>query len=432
MMFYKETNFKGATVIGKIPMSWEMVRIQEICEFKRGFSYRSDQITKEATNTRFITINDYEKEGGFKQNSDRLYLKDDVDLDSNFILDKDDVLIANTDMSRGFIIGAPIHIESMEGKLVYSMDLTKLFFDKNKMNGKFLFYFLKHEKVRRKMKTFAQGTNVLHLNHELVKSLLVPLPSLSEQLVIAGVLSVVDLAVGKTDEVIAKTERLKKGLMQELLTRGIGHKEYKQTPTGKIPKEWNVTKLQQVATVRYGLGQPPELDDNGIPMIRATNIKRGSIIETGLLRVKHSAVPNARNPYLSAGDVIVVRSGAYTGDIGYVSKKWEGAVAGYDLIVSPSNNLDSMFLTHYLLSTRAQVYFSQLKSRSAQPHLNSEQVSETPIPLPPLQEQQRIASILSKVDEKLELEKAAKERFERIKRGLMDLLLTGKIRVKVD
>jgi len=429
-MFYKETNFKE-TPIGKIPNDWEAVRLGDVCKFKRGFSYRSDQITKEISNIQFTTINDVEKEGGLKRKPEKIYLREEA-VDPEFFLNDGDVLIANTDMSKGFIIGAPILINTFGQKAVFSMDLTKLIFDASKIDSEFLFYYLKRETIRRKMKAFAQGTNVFHLNHDLVEKLSIFLPQRLEQQKIAEVLGVVDSAIELVDRVIWKSERLKKGLMQTLLTRGIGHTEFKETRIGRIPKEWDIAKLGEIATIRYGLGQPPESDENGTPMIRATNIKRGVIVETDVLRVKRSTIPESRNPFLREGDVIVVRSGAYTGDIGHITKRWEGAIAGYDLVVSPSNRINSVYLAHYLLSLRVQTYFSQLKSRSAQPHLNSEQVSDTPIALPSLSEQRNIADFLSTIDKKLGLERKEKTRLERVKRGLMDLLLTGKVRVKVN
>ena len=71
-----------------------------------------------------------------------------------------------------------------------------------------------------------------------VEDFQVPLPPMREQRAIVGVLGIVNSALELADRVIAKTERLKKGLMQQLLTHGIGHTEYKNTPIGKIPKEW--------------------------------------------------------------------------------------------------------------------------------------------------------------------------------------------------
>jgi type I restriction enzyme S subunit len=128
---------------------------------------------------------------------------------------------------------------------------------------------------------------------------------------------------------------------------------------------------------------------------------------------------------LRAGDILVVRSGAYTGDVALVTKEWEGAVAGYDLIVTPSDRIDSQFLTYYLLSSSVQrEHFVGLKVRSAQPHLNSSQVEETPVPVPPLSEQQKIAEILSTVDQAIEKVDEAIEKTQKLKKGLMQELLT--------
>ena len=97
----------------------------------------------------------------------------------------------------------------------------------------------------------------------------------------------------------------------------------------KIPLEWTVVNLDEIAQIRYGLSQPPEKSEKGIPMIRATNIKRGKIIADDLLRVNPS--PTKKSIFLREGDILVVQSGAYTGDIGYVTKEFEGCLAGYDL-----------------------------------------------------------------------------------------------------
>lgn len=271
------------------------------------------------------------------------------------------------------------------------------------------------------------------LKRELVYALKLPCPPFPEQKKIAEVLSTVDQAIEKVGEAIEKTQRLKKGLMQELLTKGIGHKEFKITKMGKMPREWTMAVLSNIAKVRYGLGQPPNVDINGTPMIRATNIKNGRIYREGLIYINPKDVPAERNAYLHEGDIIVVRSGAYTGDIGLITKEWEGAVAGYDLILSPQGSVNSEFLAYYLLSPVIQRrYFLGLKVRSAQPHLNSSQVEKAPISLPPLSEQEEIAEILSSADKRIELLRKRKEGLEKLKKGLMEDLLMGRKRVKLE
>ena len=144
------------------------------------------------------------------------------------------------------------------------------------------------------------------------------------------------------------------------------------------------------AAVRYGLGQPPQSSADGLPLIRATNIHRGVITEEDMIYVRREDVPESRNAFLKAEEVIVVRSGAYTGDIAQVTEKWVGSVAGYDLVVSPGERFTGEFLESYLLTSLIQQnYFGNIKARAGQPHLNADQVMNTPMMVPPkpLQEQ---------------------------------------------
>ena len=295
-------------------------------------------------------------------------------------------------------------------------------------NLKWLFYLLLNLRLER----LNAATGIPGLNRGEALSSVIPLPPLPEQKKIAEILSNIDDAIEETDRIIEKTKELKKGLMQKLLMRGIGHKKFKKTRIGKIPEEWHVVNLSEIANVRYGLGQPPTLDDNGIPMIRATNIHVGEISKKGLISVKHDSIPTSRNPFLKEGDIIVVCSGAYTGDIGLITKEWEGAIAGYDLVITPLKRVNSIYLTNYLLSSIIQKgYFASLRERSAQPHLNSLQVEETPIALPSLSEQKKIAAILERTNLERKKEESQKQFYETLKKSLMQVLLTGKVRVKL-
>ena len=196
-----------------------------------------------------------------------------------------------------------------------------------------------------------------------------------------------------------------------------------------IPKAWRLVQLTDFAEIRYGLGQPPKQDSNGVPMIRATNVKRGAISRKGLIRIKRDAIPERRNPFLKTGDIIVVRSGAYTGDVAMISPEWDGSVAGYDLIVSPSALLDSEFCAYNLLAHKVQAYFKSQRDRSAQPHLNRQQLGAAEIFLPPLAEQRAIAHVLRTVDRKMGVEHNRRRSLEELFKSLLHNLMTGKLRV---
>lgn len=131
---------------------------------------------------------------------------------------------------------------------------------------------------------------------------------------------------------------------------------------------------------RYGLGQPPKAAADGLPLIRATNIHAGRISTVNMIYVDPAAVPQSRNAILDANEVVVVRSGAYTGDAAQVTDDWKGSVVGYDLVATPPEEWTGEFLEQFLLTPFVQRgYFAAQRTRAGQPHLNSSQLEATPI-----------------------------------------------------
>jgi len=150
-------------------------------------------------------------------------------------------------------------------------------------------------------------------------------------------------------------------------------------------------------------------------MIRATNISRGKIINKSLVFIDPSDIPQGKDAILEAGEIIVVRSGAYTADSAIVTEDYAGAVVGYDMVVTPKN-IEPAFLQWCLLSPyvlKDQLIASSM--RAAQPHLNAEELGATELLLPPLKEQTQIARYL-------DWKTAQIDRFIRNKRRLIELL----------
>jgi type I restriction enzyme S subunit len=262
----------------------------------------------------------------------------------------------------------------------------------------------------------------------------IPLPPLLEQQKIAEILGTVDEGIEKVDKAIEKAERLKKGLMQELLTKGIGHKEFKDSKVGKIPKEWELKKLIEVTegTPMYGANSSSREYDENLPRyVRITDIS-----DEGYLKdedKKSLSYNESKGYFLEEGDIVFARSGATVGKT-YLYKKEDGecAFAGY-LIRFKVNN--QVILPKYLLYyTHSHFYYHWINSivrSTAQPNINAREYSLLKVLFPTLSEQQRIVEILSTVDKKIDMEIKRKEKLERIKKGLMQDLLTGRKRVRV-
>jgi type I restriction enzyme S subunit len=258
-----------------------------------------------------------------------------------------------------------------------------------KLLPKYLFGFVRSKIFIDTLVGLTKGANYPAVSERDVRQVHIPLPPLAEQERIVAMLDEAD-AIRKLR---AQADQRTADLIPALFIKMFGD-------PATNPMGWPEGTLRSFgATVRYGLGQPPPQDPNGLPIIRATNIKRGTIVAEGLIRVRREDVPPSRNAFLNEEDVLVVRSGAYTGDVALVGQAWRGSVAGYDLVVSPGSSILGHFLAWYALSDRIQNgYFKSLRDRAAQPHLNATQVANMPLILPPLELQEAFSALVQSVD----------------------------------
>ena len=135
------------------------------------------------------------------------------------------------------------------------------------------------------------------------------------------------------------------------------------------------------------------MSETGIPILRATNVTRGKITSNGLIYAAKADLPLDRAPLLREGEILVVRSGAYTGDSALITGAWAGSAPGYDLRVTPISAYPA-YIAYCLLSKGVLDQVDLAKSRAAQPHLNAEDLGDVTILLPSFDEQRRIANFL--------------------------------------
>ena len=282
------------------------------------------------------------------------------------------------------------------------------------------------------LRPYIVGSTRTKLNQDQMKNIKIPLPPLSEQKRIAGVLRTVDEAIEKVDEEIEHTERLKRGLMQHLLTRGIGHARFKDTPIGKIPKDWDVVRLGEIAEYfQYGFTAKAENKPIGPKFLRITDIQNGNV---DWKSVPYCSVSNdlLKKFELKTGDILFARIGATTGKSFLIKECPRAIFASY--LIRCSVNLNKVIPEFVFIYTQSHIYWSQiysLKGGRLKQGINLPQIKGLLIPLPPLPEQKKIAEILMTVDRKLELLRQKRDHMERLKKGLMNDLLTGRRRLRV-
>ena len=271
--------------------------------------------------------------------------------------------------------------------------------------------------VNRDITPFLKGGGRAKLNQADMRKLPILIPPLPEQQRIAEILSSVDESIRATEAVIAQAERVKRGLMEDLLTGGLGSAAI---ANGEVPEGWHPVKLASVVLNKTSKWK--ENADN-IPYIGLEHIlqEAGALCGVG----DSSDVVSAKNTFES-GDVLFGKLRPN------LKKYWHASFCGICstdiLVLRAGKNIRSDFLFVIVQSN----HFLDLAISDAvgtkMPRTSWSRLGEFNLLLPPLHEQQRIAEMHASMDDQIITNHAAVEQLKRLKRGLMDDLLTGRVR----
>jgi len=272
-------------------------------------------------------------------------------------------------------------------------------------------------------------------------------PPRPEQSRIAEVLDTLDNAIRATEQVIAKLEMMRQGLLHDLLTLGIDeHGEVRDlakapsrfgaTPLGTLPRAWKIEPLGlRASLVKSGSrGWARYYSDCGALFLRIGNLTRRNINLRldDTVRVRPPPSGEGTRTRVEVGDVLI----SITADLGIIGVVRDGLGEAYinqhiALIRMNKEQVNSRWVGHYLSGRAAQEQFRRLNDSGAKAGLNLPAVSEFRVPLPPRVEQDAIAERLDRTDRLLEHEQGLARKLQCIRRGLSDDLLTGRVRVKV-
>jgi type I restriction enzyme S subunit len=302
---------------------------------------------------------------------------------------------------------------------------------KNKTSPEFYCYYLLYKK--RSLQNLSGGSTFKELSKDRLEKYSLPFPPYLEQIKIAEILSTIDKAIEKVGEAIEKTQRVKKGLTQELLTKGLGHREFKKTPMGNLPKAWDVKKLAEFGNLQYGYTTSAIKLPDGVRFVRISDIDDYGKINWGSVPTCKIDEVQFKRYKLDAGDVLFARIGATTGKSAFVDKEIDGVFASYlirfNMNLRELKDLDSRFLYLFTQSNRYWAQVHKNKEGQLKKGINAKILGNLYVPLPPIQEQRKIAGVLDSVDKRIGALRRRKEMLETVKKGLMDDLLTGRRRV---
>ncbi len=391
------------TKVGVIPEDWEVLRLKDITKIETGKTpLRKNQlfwnngtinwITTTEVNQKYIDIS---SEKITKLALEKLKIK---------LMPINTIVLAmyGQGKTRGKV--ALLKIESTINQAFASIKPNE------KYCTNFLFNYL--DKSYHKIRDLSHGSNQENLNLDIIKFIYIPFPPLKEQEKIAQILSTWDDAIIKQEALIKAKETLKKGLMQKLLSGEVRFDGFFD--------EWEDKKLCEVAYII--MGQSPSSDSYneeqiGMPLIQGNADCKNR-------KTKPRTYTTAITKECKIGDIIMtVRA-----PVGAISKSFHNACIGRGVCaIRPKDNNE--FLYHYLIEYEPKWYkYSQGSTFTA---VNSHDIKSLKIKLPKKEEQQKIAQILTLADKEITLLKSELEILKEQKRGLMQKLLSGEVRVKV-
>lgn len=286
--------------------------------------------------------------------------------------------------------------------------LLKRILGDSELNVKYVYFYLKSIKL---------PSDGYSRHFKYLKQLVIPLPSIKVQNSIVSILDKANELIEERKSQMEAIDELVKSKFIEMFGDPITN-----------PKGWNTCELRGgIKEIKYGTSTPPIFSEEGIPFVRATNIKGGRIIKNDMKYISEEEASKIQKCKLELGDTIIVRSGANTGDNAFVTDEYVGAYGGYDIIFKLNDKFNYVFINAVLNSTYRDIVINPLTRRAGQPHLNSEQIQSLVIFEPPIELQNQFADFVKQVDKlKFEMDESLKE-LERNFNSLMQKAFKGEL-----
>ncbi|WAU72346.1 restriction endonuclease subunit S [Acinetobacter sp. TR11] len=432
------TEYKDSCLewLGEIPSHWKVKKLKYLGEAIIGLTYSPDDVVDEGEGTLVLrSSNIQNKKLAFEDN---VYVRKEIP--EKLRTQKNDILICARNGSRALIGKNALIDESAEGvsfgafmsifRSEYNSYLSRVF------NSALFEY---------QSGTFLTAT-INQLTTGNLNSFEVPLPPLTERNQISNFL---DYETRKIDHLIEKQQQLiellkekRQAVISHAVTKGLDPnvpmKDSGVEWLGEVPEHWDVIAISKVTQkITNGYVGPTRdiLVEEGIPYVQATHIKKGKVNFDNAYFVREKWSNDHAKSILKKDDVLIVQTGAGTGDVGLVSESEEGFNCHALIILQPKKQqLSGSYLAYCLQSDYGYATLYSIRTGGMHPHLNCGEVQFVKISVPPLDEQVAISKFIEKniqdFDQLIEKAKLAIQLMQERRTALISAAVTGKIDVR--
>lgn len=407
----------------QIPEGWKSSTINDLCIIGRGRVISQIEI--------FNKVGVYPVYSSQSQNNGEMGRIDTFDFDGDYVTWTTDGAYAGTVFFRTGKFNCTNVCGTLKEKEPNTLDLQ------------FLAYLLSTE-----AKYHVSYVGNPKLMNGVMAKILLQLPKdKTEQTTIANILFKTEQAIAHSEALIAKYSRIKTGLMQDLLTKGIDENgnirseqthEFKDSPLGRIPKEWECDFLSSKVQVQGGYAfKSRDFQTEGVQLIRIGNLYNNQLsLDRDPIFLPKDFLKTLPQFILNKGDIILSMTGtAGKRDYGFavqinIDEKLFLNQRVCKFLFNQAK-IDKDFLLNVLHSEFYLTKLYESVTGTKQANLNSDNILEIYVPFPSIEEQSRISKQLLKVDGFISNSKTELSKLQSLKTGLMQDLLTGKVRVKI-
>ena len=422
------------TEVGLIPEDWEVKQLKECISEPLQYGIGAAAVDYNLNLPRYLRITDISDEG-YLIEENKASLK--VNEYSNYLLENDDIVLART----GASVGKSYHFnrDSFSGEMVFAGFLIKVKSDAKKLNPIYLKYFLKSDPYWHWVKVNSMRSGQPGINSQEYSSLKIPLPpTLEEQQAIASALSDVDELIRSLDGLIQKKQAIKKGAMQQLLTPNKSGQASKKRLPG-FDGEWEKISLKQLTDRSFELfndGDWVESDhiiDQGIRLLQTGNVGVGKFKESRNKKyINEESFKKLNCKEVKVGDLLICRLADPPGRACIVPDlKEEKMITSVDVsILRPKEDeVDKHFLLQVFSTTE---WFDEVNEKcggTTRTRISRSALGNIELSLPSYEEQKAIGTIFKDMDLELQTLRQKREKYVQIKQGMMQELLTGRVRL---
>lgn len=391
-----------------VPLKWETINLKNLAGNELNSFTDGDWIESPYIKDHGIRLVQTGNIGdGFFRNENKKYISeaDFKKLKCKEILSGDVLICRLADP-----IGRACILPPLNNKAITSVDVTIFRPDKQKVNRYFIKEAINFPPTRNKILSVSGGSTRQRINRSNLGNIEILLPPLSEQQKIADILSTFDEKIDVIDAQIAKTQELKKGLMHELLTRGIGNKKLRASPLGEIPESWQVVKLGNLGKLIGGVAfKANEFNNDGLgfQVIRMSNIQPYGLELSKNPVFIHSISAKEEKFILKEGDLLITLTGTIGktdyGNVAYIEEPGKMVLNQRVGRFEYNKEVVGRFLFYVFNSSSFnKQFFERGKGGTGnQANVGKEGFETITICLPPRHEQEKIAAILFSVDQKI-------------------------------